>query len=84
MAIGFVDLHTSIPDQSWMEDTQLTLNLSDYYNTSGAVTAVASAVDNISIGFNGLIATLTPESNFFGTRYVCTGRWPIPRKPNGQ
>ena len=61
-----------IPNQTWDEDTTLTINLSEYSSDSNGdnLTWSFKGVTNISITIEKGISTLVPASNWFGTEYV--------------
>ncbi|MBT7902446.1 S8 family serine peptidase [Candidatus Woesearchaeota archaeon] len=65
---------TLIPNQSWSQNENLTLNLSLYFTDvdGGIVSYSSSAVSNITIAINDDtgIATLNPDSEFIGAREV--------------
>ncbi|MBI2047389.1 hypothetical protein HYT26_04490, partial [Candidatus Pacearchaeota archaeon] len=65
-------LLSSIPNQSWNQDTSATINLTQYFNDSDrdTLTYGNTAVTSITITISQGIATLSPDSGFYGTRYI--------------
>lgn len=67
-------LISNIPAITWNEDTTTTINLSNYFKSiDGDILSYTSATPNnvtVSINNTSLIATFTPDADFFGTRYV--------------
>jgi len=63
---------SSIPGQEWDEDTNLTLNLSNYFRDpdNDMLMFTATPVSNITLLFNDSIVTLVPDENFNGIRDV--------------
>ncbi len=59
-----------IAPQIWEQDTNHLLNVSKYFKDPDNDTLVFSAtqIDNIKIEFSNGVATLTPDSGWFGTR----------------
>ena len=62
----------NIPNQEWNESTNLTINLTYYFNDTNQINFSASSVQNITIlMFNGTnITTLVPDIGFHGSRSV--------------
>lgn len=68
--IGTVELIQNIPTQTWAEDTQHTLNLSDYYNVGSDYNITYTSVNDITVSNDGLIITFTPLADFNGQRNI--------------
>tara|TARA_Y100000310_G_scaffold255534_1_gene263030 strand:- start:21402 stop:23543 length:2142 start_codon:yes stop_codon:yes gene_type:complete len=68
-------LETSIPNQTWPEDTSTGFNISGNFsdpNNDTLTFTLEAAVENITITVNQNtgIVNLTPDQDFFGIRYV--------------
>lgn len=63
-----------IPNQTWNQDTSTTINLSAYVSDidNDDLTYSSTTPENIAVSINQTIgvATLTPSSGFYGTRYI--------------
>jgi len=57
-----------IPDINMAENSEYSLNLSDYFSSNETISYSALVPDNISIDISGDIAEMLPEENFTGTR----------------
>ncbi len=63
-------LKQNIPDQTWSEDSQISINLTQYFSDDGVLSFSASPVQNIQIQISNGIASLVPDKDFYGTRTV--------------
>jgi hypothetical protein len=63
---------STIPNQSWPHNTQISINLSNYTADAENYTLLYSstAVRNISLSFSGANVTLIPDPDFSGNRTV--------------
>ena len=71
---NYIPAVTTIPAQTWNEDTVKTLNLSSYFSDQDGdnLTFSSTTPANIAIAINQTtgIATLTPNANWYGTNYI--------------
>lgn len=60
----------SIPTQQWDEDTNLTLNLTYYFNDTNDINFTSTNVQNITVYFDNEtnLTTFIPDADFHGTR----------------
>lgn len=64
-------LKENIPNQTWNEDADLTINLSDYFeDADGDLAYVITGNSNINAEFNGSLATFSHNANWFGNEDV--------------
>lgn len=65
---------TTIPNQSWTENTNLTLNMTDYFSDldEDDVNYTVTSANNLSYHLNNItkIITIIPDTDFYGTRLV--------------
>ena len=65
---------TTIPNQSWFENNDLTLTLSDYFSDldEDDINYTITPATNLSYNINNItkVITITPDTNFYGTRLV--------------
>jgi PGF-pre-PGF domain-containing protein len=61
-----------IPDQEWLENTNLILDLSDYFTDpdDDKLQYTNSELEHISISYENDVATLIPERNWIGSEFV--------------
>jgi hypothetical protein len=65
-------LSTTIPNQTWIEDNNQSINLNNYFTDADndTLTYTSTSVNNITISIAGSTITFTPDANFFGTGTV--------------
>ncbi|MFC1801662.1 Ig-like domain-containing protein, partial [Nanoarchaeota archaeon] len=72
--LNYYPYYSTIPDQTWSEDSQHTLNLSNYFTDpeSFEINYTASAVQNITVNINNSnkVITFIPDSDWYGTRTI--------------
>jgi len=67
-----IPLFITIPDKTWNQDTNTTINLSTYTSDidNDELTYTSTTPANIGVSINTGIATLTPSSGFSGNCYI--------------
>jgi len=64
--------NTTIPDQTWYQDNALELDLNDYFSDldGDSLTYTSTTPSNIQVSISSNIATLTPNTGWYGTNYI--------------
>ena len=74
LSLNLAPVLSSVPNQSWIEDTSITINLSQYISDVNSdnpnITWTSSADISVSVDESTNVMTLTPNTNWYGTEYI--------------